>query len=212
MRKIWNMKFTLLLLVPILLLSASAPMPDAFDIRQAYTEIPLKYLPLTSIYVKGKQDNSETRDEILTYHNSAREYISLKIKDNPMKGQLQLYKSASAYYIAIEHTACKDGCENEFVILQKTTSGYTDVTLEVLKDVDLNLGNIRGTLKKQFKKSYGTDDAFKDSGYKDDETLNKHLFWQIDDQSGLIYLKESSLPHIIATYKWNEKKASFSKQ
>lgn len=192
-----------------ILLSAA---PGSFDIRQAYAEIPLEYLPLTRDYVKGKTDNSETRDEILTYHNRGREFISLRVKDNAIEGQLQLYNSASDYYIAVEHTACKRTCENEFVILKKESSGYTNVTNSVLKDFDMNLGSIRGVIKKEFKEAYGTNDMYKESGYDEDATLKEHIYWHIDDQTGVIYLKESSLPHIIATYKWNEKKATFSKQ
>jgi len=186
--------------------------PDAYDIRQAYAEIPLKYLPLTAEYVKGKTDNSETRDEILTYHNVGREYISLRIPDNPVRGQLQLYKSSSNYYIAIEHTYCRSSCDNDFVILRKDDNGYTDVSLEVLKDYELNLGSIKKEVKKAFKETYGSDDMFKDSGYNDEETLEKHIYWEIDDQTAVIYLKESSLPHIIASYKWNSDKVRFDKE
>lgn len=211
MHKISTMRSTYLL--PLLALSLLSLKPAAFDIRQAYAEIPLKYLPLTREYVKGKTDNSETRDEILTYHNRDREYLSIRLKDNVMEGQMQLYKSGGSHYIVVEHTGCKRTvCENEFVILKKEGSDYVDVTRTALKDSDLNLSNIRGELKKAFKEAYGGNDPFKDSGYKDDETLKSHLYWHLDNQSGVIYLKESSLPHIIATYKWNEKKAVFAKQ
>ena len=89
---------------------------------------------------------------------------------------------------------------------------FEDVSESVLSDYVLNMGKISSEVKKAMKVSYGSNDFFKDEGLDNEETLRAQITWELDEQNGKIYLKESSLPHIISTYTWNEKKAVFDKE
>lgn len=199
-------------LVCLLAISLSFALPQAYTIRDAYHEIPLEYLPATKDYLKDKVDNYENRDKILIYHNEELECIRLHHSNNDLFGKLQLFTSGTNYYVAVEHTFCEaEKCQNEFVILKKEAGSFKNVSKDVLKDYDLNLGKLRGEVKKALKEAYGNDDFFEALNYKDDVSLRNHLIWEIDQQEHEIILKETSLPYKLAIYKWNEKKAIFVK-
>lgn len=182
------------------------------DIRTAYHQIPIKYLPITQVFLEkeGKADNHENRDLVLTYHNEKIEFIKLKYKDSPLLGRLRMFSGGGSHYIVIEHTYCRaENCENHFAVLRHENGSYVEVSAEVIKGFDIKVSKIRGDIKKAFKDSYGDLTYYDELEYDNDEALAKNLFWQMDDLNGTIYLKESSLPHIIASYKWNASKARF---
>ena len=181
-------------------------------IRSAYREIALEHLPTTAAYLNGKEDNVENRDQILTYHNPDRELITVGYKGAPYLATLKLYTGGQRYYVAIEHSKCRSKkCDNKFVILQKKSDNYIDVTSELLTDVDMKLDKIRSTVKKEYKKSYGDNDAFESAGLDEDEALLKHLRWEIDIQTGEILFKETALPIMLGSYTWDESKSKFVK-
>ncbi|MBI1185422.1 hypothetical protein GC194_14215 [bacterium] len=194
----------------LLICTLSCFLPQAYTVRDAYHDIPINFLPVTKMYVADKKDNAENRDKILIYHNADREFIKLNYAGSPLTGKLQLFTAGSNIYVVVEHLYCKSGnCDNYFSILKKENGGYTEVTTQVLNDFDMNLGKLRGQVKSALKDAYGSNDFYDDLGYKDDETLRKHLIWELDDQTGEIHLKESTLPYTLASYKWNEKKEIF---
>lgn len=200
-------------LLSMIILLVMAFKPGDFDIRKAYHAIPLKYLPITEGFLKGKSDNHENRDLVLIYHNEKDEFMKLRYDGSPLLGRLRMFSSEGNQYIVVEHTYCRsEKCENHFVVLRRDGESYTDVSSEVIKGFDIDIKKVRSTMKKAFKESYDDLVYFNEQNYGEDEPLRKNLIWQMDDLNGSIYLKESSLPHIIATYKWNADKARFDQQ
>ncbi|MGB0432341.1 MAG: hypothetical protein ACPGLV_17835 [Bacteroidia bacterium] len=201
-----------ILLVFSIAIAFSFARPQAYTIRDAYHNIPIEYLPSTKAYLNGKSDNKENRDKILTYHNKEREFIKLNHSGSKLTGQLMMFVSGTDIYVVVEHSFCRSGkCQNEFVILMKKGDGFVDVTASVLKDFELSVSKWKGTIKKEMKNSYGTNDYFESLGLNDNNTLKEYLIWQLDEQSGHIKLNESSLPYTLATYSWDEKKGEFKK-
>lgn len=202
-------------LILYFLLSAfgQAAFAQHYTIRDAYRNIPIEYLPATKAYLKDKPDTRENRDIILSYHNEEREFIKLNHDGSKLTGKLKMYTSGTDIFVVVEHSYCRSSkCENHFVILKKDGETFKDVSNDVLSDYILNMGKISSDVKKAMKESYGSNDYFKDEGLDDKETLRDYITWELDEQNGKIYLKESSLPFVLATYVWNEKKGVFDEE
>lgn len=194
----------------VALISLSFYAPQSYDIRDAYHDIPIEYLPATKAYVSGKTDNNENRDKILTYHNQERQFIKLNHSGSKLTGKLRMYTSGTNIFVAIEHSYCRSGkCQNEFVVLKKQGSGFVNASTDVIGDYELNYGKLAKEVKKAMKDSYGSNDFFESEGLDDVNNLKEHIYWEIDEQNENIYLKESSLPFTLATYTWDEKKGEF---